>query len=63
MEVAVFEQLEKKIEKLIEQCVELKQENKKLTETLKKLEERVENLSILFFHLKDEMVKNNTKHS
>ena len=41
----------------------LETENKKLTETLKKLEERVENLSILFFHLKDEMVKNNTKHS
>ena len=41
----------------------LETENKKLTETVRKLEERVENLSILFFHLKDEMVKNNTKHS
>ena len=41
----------------------LETENKKLTETVRKLEERVENLSILFFHLKDEMVKNNAKCS
>ena len=38
----------------------LEVENKKLTETVKNLEERVENLSILFFHLKDEIIgKNN----
>jgi prefoldin subunit 5 len=46
MEVAVFEQLEKKTEKLIEQCVDLKQENKKLTEALNSKDKEIESLHV-----------------
>jgi len=47
MELAVFEQLEKKIEKLIEQHTGLKEENKKLAETL-----NLKNKEIEALHLK-----------
>ena len=46
MELVVFEQLEKKIEKLIEQCVELKQENRRLSEVLNSKDEEIEGLHI-----------------
>ena len=48
MELAVFEQLEKKIEKLIEQCAELKQENKRLTEALNSKDKEIESLHVKF---------------
>lgn len=44
MELAVFEQLEKKIEKLIRQHAELKEENKKLAEALSSKDKEIEAL-------------------
>lgn len=46
MEVAVFEQLEKKIGKLIEQHAVLKEENKKLTEALNSKGKEIEVLHL-----------------
>lgn len=40
----------------------LEKENKRLIELVKSLSERIENLSILFFNLKDEVNKNNKSH-
>ena len=45
MELAVFEQLEKKVEKLIAQHAELKEENKKLAETLSLKDREIEGLN------------------
>lgn len=45
MELAVFEQLEKKVEKLIVQHTELKEENKKLAEALSLKDSEVEGLN------------------
>lgn len=45
MELAVFEQLEKKVEKLIVQHAELKEENKKLAEALSLKDSEVEGLN------------------
>lgn len=44
MELAVFEQLEKRIEKLIGQHAELKKENKKLAEALNSKDKELEAL-------------------
>lgn len=45
MELAVFEQLEKKVEKLIVQHAELKEENKKLADTLSLKDREIEGLN------------------
>lgn len=45
MELAVFEQLEKKVEKLIVQHAELKEENKKLAEALSLKDSEVKGLN------------------
>ena len=45
MELAVFEQLEKKVEKLIAQHAELKEENKKLAEILSLKDGEIEGLN------------------
>ncbi|MBI5048173.1 MAG: cell division protein ZapB [Deltaproteobacteria bacterium] len=46
MELAVFEQLHEKVEQLIEQCIELKEENKKITETLYSKDKEIEGLHL-----------------
>lgn len=46
MELAAFEQLEKKIGKLIEQHAELKEENKKITEALNSKDKEIEVLCL-----------------
>ncbi|MBI5328312.1 MAG: cell division protein ZapB [Deltaproteobacteria bacterium] len=46
MELAVFEELQAKVEQLIEQCIELREQNKKLTETLDLKDKEVEALHV-----------------
>ncbi len=46
MELAVFEQLEKKVEKLIEQHADLKEENKRLAEALNLKDREIEGLHL-----------------
>lgn len=45
MELNIFEQLEKRVEKVIEQCIELREENKKLTEETVLKNDEVKKLS------------------
>jgi len=45
MEFGMFEQLEQKVEKIIERCGELTKENEKLTEMLRSKEEETESLT------------------
>ncbi|MBI3399467.1 MAG: cell division protein ZapB [Deltaproteobacteria bacterium] len=45
MELGMFEQLEKKVEKIIEKCDELTNENERLTGMLKSKDEKIDNLT------------------
>ena len=54
MELNIFEQLEKRVEKVIAQCIELREENKKLTEETVLKNDEVKKLSCKLEKLDEE---------